>query len=81
MPSPSTSSRSEQPGWFVTFGLGQPLDGCFAWVPDVVTYEQAREKLILVYGERWAFLYGREEYDAAIAPYPVREVEFGTPND
>jgi hypothetical protein len=81
MPSPSPKCRSERAGWFVTFGFGQPLQGCFAWIPDAHTAAQAQEKLILVYGSRWAFLYGAEEYDVAIAPYPVREVEFGTPND
>lgn len=81
-PSPTqTNRRSEPAAWFVTFGFGQPLQGCFAWVPDVWTESQARERVILVYGQRWSFLYGREEYDSAVAHFDVREVEFGTPND
>lgn len=82
MPSPSSpTSRSKPPGWFVTFGFGQPLEGCWAWVPDAETTAQAHEKVILVYGSQWAFIYRREEYDSAIARFDVREVEFGTPND
>jgi hypothetical protein len=65
----------------MTFGFGQPLEGCFAWIPDAETIHQAREKVIMVYGTRYAFIYGREEYDSAIARFDVREVEFGTPND
>lgn len=77
----SPPTPSERPAWFVTFGFGQPLEGCWAWIPDAVTAAQAHEKVILVYGSRWAFVYGREEYDRAIARFDVREVEFGTPND
>lgn len=81
MPSQPPKSPSEPAAWFVTFGFGQPLEGCWAWVPGCVTVEQAREKIILVYGERWSFVYGREEYDDAVARFPMREVEFGTPNE
>lgn len=82
MPSPSSPPSSSKPsGWFMTFGFGQPLEGCFAWIPDAVTVAQAYEKAIMVYGTRYAFIYGREEYDSAIARFDVREVVFGTPND
>lgn len=67
--------------WFITFGCGQPLAGCFAWVPEAWTPEQALEKITMVYGERWAFFYGREEYDRVIGHHDVREVAFGEPND
>jgi hypothetical protein len=68
------------PGWLVTFGFGQRLENCYAWIPDAGTREQATEKVILAYGSCWAFIYGAEEYDNAVARFPIREVPFGTPN-
>jgi len=78
---PPPRSPSDVDAWFVTFGFGQPLESCWAWIPGAVSREQAYVKVILVYGERWSFIYGREEYDSAVLRYQMREVEFGTPND
>lgn len=78
---PTPATPSEPAAWLVTFGYGQELGDCWAWIPGCWSVDQAREKVILVYGSRWAFIYGREEYDKVIAPYPIHEVEFGTPNE
>jgi hypothetical protein len=65
--------------FYVTFGFGQPLQNCYAEIPDVASYAEARSKVLEEYQSRWAFIYGPEEALNA-EEHKMRKVPFGTPN-
>lgn len=65
---------------YFTFGFDhrhpiteQPLFKCYI---ELTEYEVngARMKIIEVFGNRWAFEYGPEQYDRAIAKYNLRRI-------
>lgn len=54
---------------FFTFGLGQALQGHVQPI-KAVSSAAAREKMIEVYGRKWAFQYSEKEYlDARLEGY------------
>lgn len=65
--------------FYVTFGFGQPLQDCYAWLnaPNAV---QAREDIVAAYGDAWAFIYTLDEFMKGWHEDEL-EVPFGTPND
>lgn len=67
--------------WFVTFGEGQPLAGCYAVVRDVSDSEEAHRKVCGVYRYKWANLYDDSQFDQAIGWWKLQEVPFGLPNE
>jgi hypothetical protein len=66
--------------FFVTFGSGQPLQGCYALVPLAHTMDEARAHCFTVYRQRWAMVYPIEELEADVKRFGIREVAWGTPN-
>lgn len=47
--------------WVFTFGYGQEHEGKYVKIRG--TYDEAREKMIEKYGDKWAFQYSREEWE------------------
>lgn len=48
--------------WFFTFGMGQTLQGHCQPI-YAQSYGHAREKMVEVYGGRWAFQYSEKEWE------------------
>jgi len=64
--------------WIFTFGCGQPNEGCCVRLKG--TYGEARKQMVDLFGNRWAFQYSAEEWDAwkkdpNRAWYMEREIE------
>lgn len=47
--------------WYFTFGVGQSNAGRFYKVDDA-TYEEARERMLRLFGREWAFQYDDEDW-------------------
>ena len=67
--------------FFVTFGEGQPLAGCYAVVGDVLSRTQAFDKVNEMYRSKWSNLYDDSQFDQAIGWWKLQEVPFGLPNE
>lgn len=47
--------------WVFTFGIGQRLGGRCVRIKG--TYEEARQKMVDVFGNKWAFQYAASQWD------------------
>lgn len=46
--------------WYFTFGFGQEHENCFTVIEG--TYEEARDKMFKIYGDKWAFQYSEKQW-------------------
>lgn len=51
-----------QKWWIFTFGCGHRFAGCYVKIYG--TYGEAREKMCNKYGDKWAFQYSEENWNA-----------------
>lgn len=65
--------------FYATFGFNQSLRGCYVKI-EAVDMQDARLQMADAYNRIYAFIYGADQFDTAIARYNLIEVPFGTPN-
>jgi len=64
--------------YFFTFGIGQPLEGCYTTV-RASSMEEARQMMFEEYGSKWAFCY-ESAMAAGVHRFDLMYVPFGTRN-
>jgi len=67
--------------FYATFGWNSILRDNYVEVPTTTDEpEDARMKMMEVYGQNWAFIYDEQDKPTCIDAYFLKEVPFGTPN-
>lgn len=59
--------------WYFTFGCGHKYAGYY--VKITADYGTARNWMFKKYGSKWAFQYGEDRFEDAIAQYRYKELE------
>lgn len=69
------STEANMSNFFITYGHNTPRANMYS-VVDAPDYDRARDLVFLVLGNKWAFMYGEDEFLGQSEKYSLRETAF-----